>query len=120
MSIDMAVLTAREDVKTIAFHHNALDTIKAMCRHNEDVGETYGETSPEYLKQVRSFTRVMARMLNSGFGNTTYVTAEDPLSLYVQEGGDDGTRNYVFGIVFFRDRNYDGAPVQPGDWSVHS
>ena len=89
--IDMAELTAREDVKVIAFHHRALDVIKAMCAHNEDVARAFGEDSPGYLKQIRSFNRVVTQVLNSGFGNKSYVTGEDEKSLYVQEGGNNGT-----------------------------
>jgi hypothetical protein len=121
--IDMQELIRRDDVKVIAFHHMALDTIKEMARHNERVADTYGEDSPEFNKQVRSFYRVMTSVLNAGFGNQSYVTAEgkpEEKSLFVQEGGNDGSRNYVFGVIFFRDRSKEGAEVQPGDWSVHS
>lgn len=123
MSINMQELASRDDVKVIAFHHRALEAIKEMGQHNERVAETYGTDSPEFIKQVQSFNRVVSMVLNSGFGNKSYVTAEgkpEEKSLLVQEGGNDGSRNYVFGVIFFRDRSKEGADVQPGEWSVHS
>lgn len=118
MAEDFTRLLTDPEVKTIHFSDRALETIKAMARHTEQVKACFGGESKVYLDEVESFVRVVSQILSFGFAKNQHVTRDGELSLLVNGGGV-----FVFGVVFFRDRKYDNPPegqVQPGTWSCHS
>lgn len=114
-TINVQELTSREDTRSIVVHDLAAETIKNMFAQCEKIKDTFG-VGEEYAKAVTSLHHVLGALLRKGWGNAAYVTKEDDLSLYVQEDG------FVFGVIFFRDRKYDGTDKEriAGEWSTHS
>lgn len=118
MSFDITGLIDRDDVKTIAYHDFALETIVNMIDHPAKVAATFGTDSEEYKEELKSLHDCLKALFRTGFSNQAYVTKDGDLSLYINEGG-----KFVFGMVFHRNRTYDNPPTgrtQPGTWSLHS
>lgn len=102
--------------KTIIWDERALETVQAMRTRVDQVGTYFGERSPEYAKTAASLGSALGNILMKGFADTARVSRDGELSLYVVEGG------FHYGVIFFRDRKYDGDPEvpAPGEWSFHS
>jgi hypothetical protein len=116
MPLDTANLLAQDDVKAFFISHLAMEVIGEMFTHTRAVAEHFGTDSAEYRAQVDSLMHCLRAVLTrTGFGNRMSITKDGDLSLYCDED-----RAFVFGMVWFRDRAHDDAPVQPGTWSLHS
>lgn len=106
----------RDDVKAIYVHDRAMETIQAMIAHTEKIKVTFG-LGKEYTTAALSLHHALFSLFRLGFARECLVTKDGDLSLYVQEG-----TAFVYGIVWFRDRAYDGTDKEgiAGDWSLHS
>lgn len=101
--------------KTILWDERALETVQAMHTRVCELENHFGPDSPQHLKALTTYAKVMAQIVTFGFGPEARVARDGDLSLYVVENG------FHYGVIWFRDRTYDGQDVpQPGSWSVHS
>lgn len=109
-------LATDDSTKAVYVHDAAGETINAMLQHVEKIRQTYGPYD-EYIKANTSLHHALGSLFRLGFARECHVCRDGDLSLVVQEG-----ESFVFGIVFFRDRAYDGTDREglAGEWSLHS
>jgi hypothetical protein len=116
MQLDANGLLNDSDTKTFFISDLAMAVIGKMFAHTGAVANTYGLDSEVYAAQADSLANCLTAVLTrTGFGRPMHITQDGEMSLYCNEDG-----RFVFGMIFFRDRRYDGAEVQPGTWSLHS
>lgn len=116
----LAHLAEREDVDTLYVHRLGAETIHNMFVHVEKIKEAFG-AGEEYAKAASSLGYCIDKLFQQGFAPEAYITkdsVETPGKSLLVQCGD----RFVFGIVWFRDRKYDGTPLEgiAGDWSAHS
>lgn len=114
--MDPHALMSDPQVKTFFVHFDAMRVLERMFGHTRAVRQAYGAASPEHLAQAESLTDCLTAVLTRpGLGRAMRISSDGQLSLLCNENNA-----YTFGMIFFRDRAHDGAPIQPGTWSLHS
>jgi hypothetical protein len=106
----------RPHVHEMHVTREATDVIAACAHRVEELGNCFGRDSEEYLTALRSWSNVLSRLFDMGFGADTRVSKDGDLSLLVSCAS-----GFVYGVIFHRTHPADphGSP-QPGEWSLHS
>lgn len=86
-----------EHGKTITLSQNASEVIRNMQGQVAQIGQLYGEHSPEHAAAAVSLSNALTNLMLSGFGDAE-VSRDGEISLFVNEAG------FGYALVFHRDR----------------